>query len=205
MKRVVVGLVGLMGLTLAAAVQAVCYDLRDAKGELLSSTPIPPFSLAWPVEEPDAKAAKARGERIVIRQGACYAVAQGQTEDPEKIAARRAEREARDREALERSQQSAAMDAHNRAVLASVQPANPAPKPAATPYVVMEPESQTLDVTPGQVETFVMLVRMNNFRCDSVSTARPCLYGCNFRLTCNRSRYTYEISDKGGHWIVAVQ
>lgn len=70
MKRIVMAA---MVLAMAGAAHATCYDLRDASGNLISSTPTPPFSLAWPEEGADAKAAKARGERVVIRHGACYA------------------------------------------------------------------------------------------------------------------------------------
>lgn len=73
MKNIVMVTIALL---MAGSVQAACYDLRDASGQMISSTPIPPYSLAWPDEGADAKASKARGERLVIRPGACYALSQ---------------------------------------------------------------------------------------------------------------------------------
>ena len=54
------------------------------------------------------------------------------------------------------------------------------------------------------LNALVDMVRESTYRCDSVSAARPFLISPGYKLVCNRFRYSYEIEDKGGHWIVTV-
>ncbi len=49
------------------------------------------------------------------------------------------------------------------------------------------------------------MVRLYDYRCDSISSAQPWVLSHGFTLVCNRFRYEYEIQDKGGHWIVTVK
>lgn len=55
------------------------------------------------------------------------------------------------------------------------------------------------------IEKLVRLVRSNDFSCESVSGARPMLTATGYVLRCNRFRYSYDIQDKGGHWVVSVR
>jgi hypothetical protein len=54
------------------------------------------------------------------------------------------------------------------------------------------------------LDEMVRLVLSNDYKCDSISAARPLIFSNGFELTCNRYRYEYDIHDKGGHWIVTV-
>lgn len=55
------------------------------------------------------------------------------------------------------------------------------------------------------INQLVSTVRLNGFKCDSVSAARPQFFSVGFVLTCNEFLYEYDITDKGGHWIVIVR
>jgi hypothetical protein len=53
---------------------------------------------------------------------------------------------------------------------------------------------------------FVATVHNNDYRCDSITAAHPYFFGNNgVVLRCNNGRYTYDIEDKGGHWVVTVE
>jgi hypothetical protein len=54
-------------------------------------------------------------------------------------------------------------------------------------------------------EDLVRLVRSNNFSCESVSSSGLMLLSRGYVLSCNQFRYTYDVQDKGGHWIVSVR
>jgi hypothetical protein len=51
----------------------------------------------------------------------------------------------------------------------------------------------------------VMIVREADYKCDSISALLPFVFSPGYKLHCNQQRYSYEIADKGGHWIVTVQ
>jgi TPR repeat protein len=55
------------------------------------------------------------------------------------------------------------------------------------------------------IDALVSLVRLNTYKCESVSVARPWLFSRGYTLLCNNYSYEYEIADKGGHWIVTVK
>lgn len=62
-----------------------------------------------------------------------------------------------------------------------------------------------LDFPVDVANALAALVRLNGYRCDSISAARKFLSGRGFVLNCNNWSYKYEIEDKGGRWIVSVQ
>lgn len=93
-------------------------------------------------------------------------------------------------------------------------PQSPAQQPTtpASPSIVLvaplEPDAVIFDNIKGNndaLNAMVNLVRLNDFRCDTISSAKAWLMSKGFTLKCNRFSYTYEIADKGGHWIVTVQ
>lgn len=47
-------------------------------------------------------------------------------------------------------------------------------------------------------------VRAWGYRCDTVNAATPFMFSRGFNLYCNEYRYSYEIEDEGGRWIVTV-
>jgi hypothetical protein len=55
------------------------------------------------------------------------------------------------------------------------------------------------------LNAMVDLVRANDFRCDTISAAKSWIMSRGYTIKCNRFSYTYEIADKGGHWIVTVE
>jgi len=49
------------------------------------------------------------------------------------------------------------------------------------------------------------LVRLNGYRCDSISAAMPFLFSKGITLTCNHYDYVFDIADHGGKWEVTVE
>ena len=52
------------------------------------------------------------------------------------------------------------------------------------------------------IDEVVTMVIMKGWRCDSISSFRREVSG--FSMTCNAYRYSYTVTDKGGHWSVEV-
>lgn len=50
----------------------------------------------------------------------------------------------------------------------------------------------------------VGMIRAMGWRCDSISAMRPYLMSRGFTVVCNNFNYTYNISDKGGNWVVEL-
>jgi hypothetical protein len=87
------------------------------------------------------------------------------------------------------------------------QPATPA-SPSIALVAPLEPDAVIFDNIKGNndiLNAMVNLVRLNDFRCDTISSAKAWLMSKGFTLKCNRFSYSYEIADKGGHWIVTVE
>lgn len=55
------------------------------------------------------------------------------------------------------------------------------------------------------IDPGVGLIRANGYRCDSISAVRPFLFSRGFTIVCNNFNYEYDISDKGGNWVVELQ
>ena len=49
------------------------------------------------------------------------------------------------------------------------------------------------------------LVKLAGYRCDSVDAFTPFIMSAGFNLYCNNYRYSYELADKGGKWVITVQ
>ena len=54
-------------------------------------------------------------------------------------------------------------------------------------------------------EPLVTLIRLNGWRCDSISALRPFSFSHGYTVKCNRFAYHYEVFDRGGRWIVEVK
>ncbi|MGP0059645.1 MAG: lysozyme inhibitor LprI family protein [Beijerinckiaceae bacterium] len=54
------------------------------------------------------------------------------------------------------------------------------------------------------INKLVTIVRANDYMCESISAARPTIFSRGFELSCDRFAHKYDITDKGGHWIVTV-
>lgn len=59
---------------------------------------------------------------------------------------------------------------------------------------------QRLKDNPQVVNDMVMYVKAYQYRCDSISEAR--FSGNKFTLKCNKFRYTYDLIDRGGRFVV---
>ena len=47
-------------------------------------------------------------------------------------------------------------------------------------------------------------VRRFGFVCDSISSINPFIMSEGFNVYCNNHRYSYDIENRGGNWIVTV-
>ncbi len=73
------------------------------------------------------------------------------------------------------------------------------------PKTPREPDAIITSVSDAQVDALAAMVRLFDYKCDSVSAARPWLMSAGFTIHCNHFRYEYEVQDKGGHWTVTVK
>lgn len=48
------------------------------------------------------------------------------------------------------------------------------------------------------------IVKIYGYRCDTISAFQPMVFSDGYTISCNRFRYTYELEDKGGRWVVTV-
>lgn len=58
--------------------------------------------------------------------------------------------------------------------------------------------------TDTQREMAQMMIKGKGNRCDDIEYMGPLLTKPGFRVTCNGSRYAYELADEGGRWVVRV-
>lgn len=78
----------------------------------------------------------------------------------------------------------------------------------AAPALAKTPREDGAIVTKlsdDQVEALVTLTRAYGYRCDSISAAMPWAFSYGFTLRCNGYRYSYEIEDRGGTWVVTIE
>src|SRR5665213_4613921 len=64
---------------------------------------------------------------------------------------------------------------------------------------ILEPDAILYDDSPESIKLIhqlVNLVRANDFRCDTVSAARPMILSRGYVLSCNQLAYSYDIADK---------
>lgn len=55
------------------------------------------------------------------------------------------------------------------------------------------------------VDPSVQMIRAYGYRCDSISAIRPFMLSRGFTVVCNNYNYEYDLSDKGGNWVVELQ
>ena len=55
------------------------------------------------------------------------------------------------------------------------------------------------------IDPMVTMIQAWGYRCDSVSSVRSWILSTGFTIICNRYSYKYEVSDKGGKWVVELQ
>lgn len=64
--------------------------------------------------------------------------------------------------------------------------------------------SSDISVTQNQAETIVKLIQAYGYTCNTLSSAFQSSYDGSYTVTCNNWRYSYEIEDVGGNWVVTV-
>ena len=62
----------------------------------------------------------------------------------------------------------------------------------------------TEDLTENQVNGFAMIIRLNGYKCDSISSAYYFVFSDKYNINCNQLRYSYDIKDHGGRPVVTV-
>lgn len=48
------------------------------------------------------------------------------------------------------------------------------------------------------------MIRARGWRCDTISSLQWFAFSRGFYVRCNNFRYTYEIKDRGGNWVVTL-
>lgn len=61
------------------------------------------------------------------------------------------------------------------------------------------------DISEELLAELIVLININGYKCDTVTFAMPFIRKHGYSLTCNNYRYSYEIEDKGGNFIVTVK
>lgn len=74
-------------------------------------------------------------------------------------------------------------------------------------YSAKSPTSTTRTiegVTQDQRDAAHAFIKLAGYRCDSISYMGNLIFKSGFQVTCNDSRYAYEIVDEGGRWVVRL-
>jgi hypothetical protein len=70
----------------------------------------------------------------------------------------------------------------------------------------VEPGAQiSKNITRAQTNAMADFIRLNGYRCDSISGAVNFLTSAGFRFVCNQNRYVYELEDRGGNWVITLK
>ena len=74
---------------------------------------------------------------------------------------------------------------------------------AQEPYI--ESGAEIYESVPRRAAiALAQLVQLYGWRCDSISAVTPFAFSHGFYVYCNNWRYSYEVEDRGGRWIVTV-
>ena len=63
-------------------------------------------------------------------------------------------------------------------------------------------------ITRKQVNDLVFIIRTKGYKCDSISLVRPFWFDEGYNVSCNRSKYSYEMEYNGhvwGTWTVTLE
>ena len=55
------------------------------------------------------------------------------------------------------------------------------------------------------LNAFALKIRLNGWRCDSISVAQKFIFSRGFTVICNDYAYEYEIRDRGGQWVATLK
>lgn len=73
-----------------------------------------------------------------------------------------------------------------------------------TPSTAQKP-SDTNGITEEQKNAAMDVIRFNGYTCDSIAGMNRFITSEGYSVYCNDHRYSYEIANKGGNWIVTVK
>jgi hypothetical protein len=59
-------------------------------------------------------------------------------------------------------------------------------------------------VSADTVQALATLINLNGYKCTSVSSVLPMVFSTGFHVNCNQYRYSYDVEDQGGRWIVTL-
>jgi hypothetical protein len=168
--------------------EANCYVLTSADGETISRDTSPPFDISAPGQSPAYRASRGRGERLLIKPGVCNT--------GNRFITRAYIPKDHDIEEMSRQQMMRPV-----AMPRSAPKPKPEHKPeteSVSPSTFFEDDVQLTQITRPQAVIMRNWVKRLGYTCDTISAARPCLWGCNTVLNCNNFRYAFEFSDVGG-------
>jgi len=168
--------------------EANCYVLTAADGETLSIDTSPPFDISAPGESPAYRASRARGERLLIKPGVCNT--------GNRFITRAYIPEDHDTDEMRKQQMMRPVAMPRSAPKSKTKPKT-GPE-SVSPSTFFEDDVRLTQVTRPQAVIMRNWVRRMGYTCDTISAARPCLWGCDKVLNCNNFRYTFEFSDVGG-------
>lgn len=60
------------------------------------------------------------------------------------------------------------------------------------------------NLTAKQVNAVKKMIQLYGYRCDSVNFAMRSNWSGVIDVTCNNGRYSYDLEDKGGRWVVTL-
>ncbi len=60
------------------------------------------------------------------------------------------------------------------------------------------------NLTDSQVEAVQKMIQLYGYKCDSVDFAQRSSWSGMIDVTCNNYRYSYDLEDKGGTWVVTL-
>ena len=71
--------------------------------------------------------------------------------------------------------------------------------------VITDTDSNPRHMMLNMADPAVNMIRAHGWRCDSISAMSMFLFSRGFSVSCNKFRYKYELSDKGGNWVVELK
>lgn len=71
--------------------------------------------------------------------------------------------------------------------------------------VTAEKTSTPDKVTEEQKDAAMQVIQINGYTCDSIAGMIPFITSEGYNVYCNDHRYSYEIENKGGNWVVTVK
>ena len=111
---------------------------------------------------------------------------------------------AKDKKALKGTDAYRMLESKTEAVAATKSEPEKPKLPATLSGVRVESDAIIPDGYVARTEWAVILVKLEGYRCDSISSLTPMTFSPGYTLNCNGYRYTYDLKDVGGNWRVSA-